>query len=180
MRNAPVPIILHPLLKSGEKFSKLIVPSTSAFNDPAARRVSPAAWGTFATVAEVGCVMSPSDRRLDHREVVPFVQAQVLRFVDPRSRPLYDNAVQGGRRRFHVGRIGGGHDHRQRRAALVGQRVALRAELAAISWMPVHSVEAAVRPADILIVGTTSREPVVKAEWVRPGTLIMRWRKLRK
>jgi hypothetical protein len=49
------PIILRPPLKSGEKISKLIVPSTSAFNDPAARRVSPAAWGTFATMAEVGC-----------------------------------------------------------------------------------------------------------------------------
>src|SRR5690348_2426108 len=37
---------------------------------------------------------------------------------------------------------------------------------------PVDDIETAVRRAEILITGTSSREPVVKADWVRPGTLV--------
>lgn len=125
-------VVLHQLLEADEKFSKPIVPSTSALNDPTARRVSPAARWTFATMAEVGRVMSASGCRLDHREIVPLIEAEVLRFLERRTRAPYDNAVQCGRRRFHIVGVGAGHHDGQRDAALVGQRVALRAELAAV------------------------------------------------
>jgi hypothetical protein len=72
------------------------------------------------------------DCRLDLREVIPFVETQVLRAIERRSGASDGEGVQRGRRRFHVMRVGAGHRAGQRGAALVGQRVAFRAEFAAI------------------------------------------------
>jgi hypothetical protein len=125
-------IILHPLLKTNEKFPEPIVPRAGAFDDPAARRMPLLIRATFAAMTEVECIMSLPNRRLDLRVIIPFVQTQVLRILERRSGAPDGEAVQRGCRRFHVMGIGGGHDNGQRRAALVGQRVALRAELAAV------------------------------------------------
>ena len=126
------PIVLHPLLEADEKLSKSIVPCAGAFDDPAARGMPPTLRATFAAMAEVGRIMALPNGRLDLRIVIAFVQTQVLRIFERRSRAPDGKAVQRGRRRFHVMGIRGGHDNRQRGAALVGQCVPLRAELAAI------------------------------------------------
>lgn len=55
-----------------------------------------------------------------------------MRAIECRSGASDGEAVQRGRRRFHVMGVGAGHRDGQRGAALVGQRVALRAKLAAI------------------------------------------------
>src|SRR5579863_8300462 len=92
----------------------------------------PTPRAAFTAMAEVNGVMSLPDGRLDLRVVVPFVEAQVLRAFSRRPGPPDDEAVQRGRRRLHVMAVGAGHDDGERGAALIGQRVALRAELAAI------------------------------------------------
>jgi hypothetical protein len=114
------PIVLHPLLEADEEFSKPVVPRTGALNDPAPRWMSPTPWGTFATMAEMGSVMPLPDRRLDHWEVVPFVETQMLGGLARRTGTPNGEAVQRGRRRFHIVGIRGSHDDGQRCAALVG------------------------------------------------------------
>jgi hypothetical protein len=125
-------IVLHPLLKADEEFAKPVVPCAGALDDPATRWMPPPAGHAFPAMAEVGGVVPFPDRGLNLWEVVPLVEAQVLRILRRRSRPPDGEAVQRGRRRLHVVGIGAGDDDGQRGAALVGQRVPLRAELAAI------------------------------------------------
>ena len=72
------------------------------------------------------------DCRFDLREVVPFIEAQVLGVLERRPGSPDGEAVQRDRRRFHVVLVGAGHHDGQRDAALIGQRVPLRPELAAI------------------------------------------------
>jgi len=108
------------------------MPCACAFDDPATRWIPPTLRATFAAMAEVGRVMPLPNRHLDLRVVVPFVEAQMLRAFRRRPGPPDDEAIQRGRSHFHVMGIGGGHHHGQRGAALVGQRVPFRAELAAI------------------------------------------------
>ncbi len=126
------PIVLHPLLEADEEFPESIVPCAGAFDNPAARWMPPTLWATFAAMAEVGCIMPLPNRRVDLRVVVPFVQTQVLRNLERRSGAPDSEAVQRGRRRFHVMGIGGGHDHSQRRAALIGQHVVLGPQFASV------------------------------------------------
>jgi hypothetical protein len=126
------PIILHPLLEADEEFPESIVPCAGAFNDPAAGWMTPTLRGTFAAMAQVSDVMPLADCGLDLREVVPLVEAQVLLLLRRRSRPPDGETVQRGRRRLHVVSVGGGNDDGQWGAALVGQRVPLRTELAAV------------------------------------------------
>jgi hypothetical protein len=76
--------------------------------------------------------MAFPDRRLDLRVVVPFVEASVLRTFRRRPGPPDDEAVQRGRCRLHVMTVGAGHHDGQWDAALIGQRVALRAEFATV------------------------------------------------
>ncbi len=92
----------------------------------------PTPRGAFSTMANVGRIMPLPDCCLDLREIVPFVQAQVLRVLSRRPWSPHGEAVQRDRRRFHVMTVGAGHHESQRGAALIGQRVALRAKLAAI------------------------------------------------
>jgi hypothetical protein len=125
-------IVLHPLLKADEEFPEPIVPCAGAFDDPATCGMPSTSREAFAAMADVRGVMALPDRRLDLREVVPFVQAQVMRVLSRWLRSPYGEAVQRGRRRFHVMTVGAGHHDGQRGAALIGQRVALRTELAAI------------------------------------------------
>ena len=47
---------------------------------------------------------------------------------------------------------------------------ALAAELPQVELLPVASAEEAVRDADVVVTATTTREPVVHADWLRPGT----------
>ena len=86
----------------------------------------------FAAMAQVSHVMSPPDRRLDLREIVPFVEAQMLRALRRGPGSPDGAAIQGGRRGLHVMGVGAGHCDGERGAALISQREALRAELAAI------------------------------------------------
>ncbi len=92
----------------------------------------PAPRDAFAAVTDVSGVMPLPGCRLDLREVVPFVEAQVLRVLRRRPGSPDGEAVQRGHRRLHVMTVGAGHHDSQRGAALIGERVALRAELAAI------------------------------------------------
>ncbi len=94
--------------------------------------MTPAPQRTFAAMAEVECIMPLPNSRLDLRIVVPLVQTQLLGILKRRSGAPDGEAVQRGRRRPHVMGISTGHHDGQRGAALIGQRVALRAELAAI------------------------------------------------
>jgi hypothetical protein len=126
------PIVLHQLLKADQEFPEPIVPCACAFDDPATRRVPSTSRDAFTAVAAMGSVMPLPDCRLDLREIIPFVETQVLRAIERRSGASDGEAIQCGRRRFHIVDVGAGHRDGQRGAALVGQRVAFRTELAAI------------------------------------------------
>ncbi len=126
------PIVLHPFLKADEEFPEPIVPRAGAFDDPAARWIPPVPRDAFAAMAKVAGVMPIPDCCRDLRVVVPFIEAQVLRALRCRPGPPDSETVQRGRCRFHVMAVGAGHHDGQRGAALIGQRVALRAELAAV------------------------------------------------
>jgi hypothetical protein len=120
------------LLEADEEFPEPIVARASALNDPSARRMPPMLRRAFTAMPEVDDVMALADRDLDLWEVVPLIEAQVLRILDRRAGTPDDAAIQRGPRRFHVMGIGGSHHHWQRDTALVDQRVPLRAELAAV------------------------------------------------
>ena len=100
-------IILHPLLKTNEKFSEPIVPRAGAFDDPTARRMLPTSRDALTAMADMRGVTPLSDCRLDLREIVPLVEAQVLRMLRRRPRAPDGEAVQRGRRRLHI--IGSWH-----------------------------------------------------------------------
>lgn len=55
----------------------------------------------------------------------------------------------------------------QRRDAFIA---ALAAELPRVALVPTDNVEDAVRAADVVTTATTAREPLLHAEWLRPGT----------
>ena len=55
----------------------------------------------------------------------------------------------------------------QRRDAFIA---ALAAELPSVALIPTDSAEEAVRAADVVTTVTTAREPLLRGEWLRPGT----------
>lgn len=125
-------VVLIVLLVTDKEFPEPVMPGSGALNDPATRRVAPTAREALTAMAHMGGVMSLLHGRRDLRVVVPFVEAQMLRMLRCRSGPPDRETVQRGRRRFHVMAVGAGHHDGERSAALIGQRVALRPELAAI------------------------------------------------
>jgi len=113
-------VVFHPLLEADEEFPEPVMPGAGAFNDPATRRMPLTSRDALTAMADMGDIMPFPHGRLDLREVVPFVETQVLRVLSRRPGRPDSEAVQRGRRRFHIMAVGTGHHDGVRGAALIG------------------------------------------------------------
>ena len=125
-------IVLDAFLEANKELSEPIVPGSGTLDDPAASRVASGPRQILTSVPHMRRVATRLHRRCNLGEIVPFVHAQMLRCIRGGTWPTNGYAIQGRRRGFHVVTVGRGHYDGQRDAALVGQRVPLRAALAAV------------------------------------------------
>lgn len=125
-------VVFTVLLKAHHQFAKSVVPRPGALDHPAPGRMSSPFGDRLSAPPSVRSVPASPDCRVDFRGVVPFIQAQMLGRRGGRARASHENPIQRGDRHPDIVDVGRGDNHRQGCAALVGQRVALGAEFAAI------------------------------------------------
>lgn len=125
-------IVFTALLKAYEQLAKAIVPRRGTFDHPAAGWMTLVPRYFLPAPPDMRRIASHTDRRVDRGEVIAFIQTQMLRMRGSRARPRHDHPIQRLGRRAHIVAVRRRHNHRQRGAALIRQRVAFGAEFAAI------------------------------------------------
>ena len=120
-------VILRLLLPADEQLAVTVEPRVRAFDDPSAGSLAtPTAPALFAATTNVRDEAAPPDRFVDVGVIIALVKAEVLRGEGGRPN---DASVEQLSERGLVRRIGRRDDQRDRRAAAVGEDMALRPRL---------------------------------------------------
>lgn len=125
-------IVFDTLLEADEQFAKAVMPRPGALDHPAPGWMALPLGNRLPAPPDVGRIPPRQGGCLNLGVVISFVQTQMLGCGRTGTRPLHDYRIQRLAGRPHVVAVGRSNDYRQRGTALVGQRVALGTEFAAI------------------------------------------------